>query len=262
MKADAHPEALVLRAAIGFAEAKRLMAKMMGPLCTIAEEDSVLFISMGLEHPRFNPVVVVLPPRNPARVIERARDFYGRLKKPWELEVLGTWAPEVIAEARRAGLELVSENPGLVLSPLGALGHGPPELDVREVRDADTLREFNDVIASGFGIDRSKTSAFDDVESLRALGIERYLGYVGNTAVVTGMRVSAMRMAAVFNVVTLPEYRRRGYGDWLTRLSALEGAEEGCVASCLESTVAGYSMYLKLGYEHVFNFYSFREPES
>ncbi len=260
MRVSSHSEALVFRAAMGFAEAKRQMARMLGRLYVIEEEGGVAFISMGLNHARFNPVMVVGPPRDAMGVIEKARAFYGRLKKPWELTVLGDWAPEMNEAAKVSGLEQVALNPGLLLAPLVPRLEGAPgDLEVRRVRDGDALYEHNGVIACGFGIDRSVTAAFDDAESLKALDMERYTGYVGNTAVVTALRVSALRIASVFNVVTIPEYRKRGYGDWLTRLCAHESLSEGCVANFLESTVAGYSMYLKMGYEHVFDFYCWRE---
>lgn len=262
-RAESHPEALKLRAALGFVMAKRQMARMLGPLYAIEEFDGVCCISMGLSHPRFNPMMVVLPPRDARAAIERARRFYRQIQKPFELTVIGDWAPSVLEAAEEAGLEPVMENPGMILAPLPAEepGSAPEGLSVKRVRNADELIEYNDVVASGFGMERAATAAFDDAASLEALDIERYTGYVGHTAVVTGMRVSALRIASVFNVVTLPEFRKRGYGDWMTRLCAHEGAAEGCVASFLESTVSGYSLYLRVGYAHVFDVHCWREKE-
>jgi GNAT superfamily N-acetyltransferase len=55
--------------------------------------------------------------------------------------------------------------------------------------------------------------------------------------------------AVIEHVLTLPAYRRRGYGRWLLRALHAEAARLGLRQSVLGSNAAGLPLYTALGYE-------------
>jgi GNAT superfamily N-acetyltransferase len=60
---------------------------------------------------------------------------------------------------------------------------------------------------------------------------------------------SAHETAVIEHVLTLPVYRRRGYGRWLLRALHAEAARMGLRQAVLGSNAAGLSLYTALGYE-------------
>jgi predicted GNAT family acetyltransferase len=72
--------------------------------------------------------------------------------------------------------------------------------------------------------------------------------------VATAMRFSSHRIAGVFNVSTIPEYRRRGIGEAMTWRAAVDGLAEGCIASALQASEMGLPIYQRMGYRQVLTY--------
>jgi hypothetical protein len=52
----------------------------------------------------------------------------------------------------------------------------------------------------------------------------------------------------VFNIATLPEESRRGYGTLVTLHALLDGLARGASWGFLQSSPAGYEVYRRLGF--------------
>jgi hypothetical protein len=244
------------RYAASYVEAWRRFGRMTRG--SIEESDGVTRIATGLPQAHFNQMFVTEPPRDPEGVIGAGRSFFARQGVPWSLIILddgrGEAAPlEQAAEA--AGLELSAINPGLGLAPLPTEERAPVEgLSVRVVDTPEDLAVYAKVLTEGFESAPDELLPFNRPESLRELDMTRYLGRVDGEPVATGLRITANRVAVIFNVVTRSPWRRRGMGEAITMRAARDGLAEGCVASFLQSSVMGFSMYLRAGFQRVTNF--------
>jgi ribosomal protein S18 acetylase RimI-like enzyme len=81
---------------------------------------------------------------------------------------------------------------------------------------------------------------------------EAWVGYVDGEPVSTAATVLGAGAIGVYNVATVPERQRRGYGEAVMR-HALEQARclYGIECSILQSTPAGYRLYQRMGYRTV-----------
>jgi ribosomal protein S18 acetylase RimI-like enzyme len=75
---------------------------------------------------------------------------------------------------------------------------------------------------------------------------------VDGEPVATAATVIAAGAVGVYNVATLPAFRRRGHGEAVMRY-ALEKARQqsGCERTILQATEHGLSLYLSMGYRTV-----------
>ncbi len=55
-------------------------------------------------------------------------------------------------------------------------------------------------------------------------------------------------VAGVYNIATLPAYRRRGLGEALTWHAVSRGAEAGCTIASLQTSEMGESIYTRMGF--------------
>ena len=74
------------------------------------------------------------------------------------------------------------------------------------------------------------------------------VGYVNGVPVSTATLVARDSEACVFNVGTLPENRKRGYGEAMTWAAIREGISLGCTSVFLQATEMGRSMYQHMGF--------------
>jgi GNAT superfamily N-acetyltransferase len=79
-----------------------------------------------------------------------------------------------------------------------------------------------------------------------------YVGYVDGEPVSTAAVVMHAGAAGVYNVATVPEQQRKGYGEAVMR-RALEEARRvhGVTRTILQSTPAGHRLYEQMGYRGV-----------
>ena len=82
-----------------------------------------------------------------------------------------------------------------------------------------------------------------------------YVGYVEGVPAATSVVIPMNGCLHVLRVATLPDYRRRGYGEAVMRHS-IEAASHatGITRTTLHTTQAGFEMYRRMGYRAVTEF--------
>jgi GNAT superfamily N-acetyltransferase len=82
-----------------------------------------------------------------------------------------------------------------------------------------------------------------------------FVAYQGNKPVSTATAIINEGCLFLFLVATMPEARRKGYGEAVVR-HALQTAYEatGISRTVLQATEAGYPLYLRLGYHPTVKF--------
>lgn len=142
-----------------------------------------------------------------------------------------------------------------LLADLAALAPppaAPPQFRIERVRSDQDLAEWVRVSEEGFG---AELSWFYDAYARHGYGPEafslHYTGYLGELPVTSGTLLDAGGCASIYDVSTLPAYRRQGFGGALTHFLMREIARRGYRDTWIWSSNMGKSLYQQLGYVEV-----------
>ena len=82
-------------------------------------------------------------------------------------------------------------------------------------------------------------------------GLRCYVGEFDGEPVTTGLGAALGPSVGVFNIATPVEHRGHGFGAAITARAVSDGFADGAKWSFLESSVAGYNVYTRLGFATV-----------
>lgn len=168
---------------------------------------------------------------------------------PWCVQVRGRPTEAVVRAAAAYGLTEQSWEPFLIRD----LGARPPatadcsSLTVRVVSGAEH-ELYVRTLAAGFG---TPVRLFRDLVTpavMDAPGITAYLGEVDGRAVATALGIVTGAHVGVFNVSTVPDDRRRGFGARITEHTVARGIAAGAGTAYLRASDHGMSVYRALGF--------------
>jgi len=153
------------------------------------------------------------------------------------------------------GMRMISNPPGMFADALLPPAHRLPEIECCPAGDARTREAFAHITAVNFDIPLTVARAVYDPERAWAGAYRGFVGFVKGRPVSIVATVAAANVLGVYSLSTLPEFRRRGYGEALLR-EALnrECARTGLRQLALQSTDAGYSLYRRIGFRDVTRF--------
>ncbi|WP_022881429.1 GNAT family N-acetyltransferase [Gryllotalpicola ginsengisoli] len=151
--------------------------------------------------------------------------------------------------ARARGL---TRDADLPLMRLDATPNAPevPELEVRRLR-AEEADLHARVAAAGFGAPESVFAPLVSPPLAGDRDLGYYVGSVAGEPVVTGLGLRRGVSVGVFNVATVPDARRRGYGAALTAAIVADARNSGASWAWLQSSGAGHGVYERLGFVDV-----------
>jgi ribosomal protein S18 acetylase RimI-like enzyme len=151
----------------------------------------------------------------------------------------------------RNGLRFSVDLPGMVAERIAPPVKPLPALEIHRVADADTRAAFCGIGSTCFHVPIAWLSeVFDGAGVWQRFNA--HVAYMDGEPVATAATVIGGGAVGVYNVATLPDHRRRGYGEAVMR-HALEEArrEHGIERTTLQSTPAGYGIYERMGYHTV-----------
>lgn len=213
----------------------------------IYQDGPMLLVSTGVKIAFFNVAFVREPVDDPVAFVSRAKEFFDAKETPWRICVRMGVADDLGHAAMDAGLLSGSIMEGMTID-----GFPPPPsapgLTVEIVEDLETLAIYGEVLADGFGmpIEISRnllppSILKDDMTSL-------LLARIDGRPAATSMLSVTEDIAGVYNVATLPDFRRRGLAAAVTAATLVEGAERGCTIGALQPSEMGRPVYSKLGF--------------
>ncbi len=125
-----------------------------------------------------------------------------------------------------------------------------PGLSIEQVNQASRLKVWCRTCVQGFGMPDFVEDAFFDFMSHVGFRATRpYLALQDNQPVATSLMVLAAGVAGIYNVTTLPEARRKGFGTWVTLTPLCEARTMGYRVGILHASAMGVNLYRSLGFQ-------------
>lgn len=239
-------------------ESFRAIAASRGP-GEIRELAGVSIASAGVTFQMFNAAFLSAPVLSEAELTQRillASLHFGARGLEWAY-----WVCDDFLEGRarsrsrqvfeKHGLRHSVDLPGMLAERVAPPVKPLPGIEVRRVRDNAARDAFCGIGSACFHVPFTWFQEVFDSESVweRFAG---YVGYVNGEPVSTAATVAGCDAIGVYNVGTLPDSRRLGYGEAVMRYALADARREhGIERSILQSTPAGYRLYQRMGYRTV-----------
>ena len=203
----------------------------------------------------FKGYTYLIPEDKADEVITSIIARYEEIDKPWKWWVGPTCKPDNLPEyLERHGLECGGDTPYMAVE-LDKLNDVdvPDELEIRLVEDSETLRLWSKAVATGFGYPQL-VDEFYAVESHESLWLphrRRYVGFSDGVPVCGSCVLVDLGIAGIYEVATVPEARRRGFGTAITLAPLKDSSELGVKVGVLHSSSMGYGVYKRIGFKDI-----------
>jgi GNAT superfamily N-acetyltransferase len=137
--------------------------------------------------------------------------------------------------------------------PMEALGQ--PALRFQRISDDSTIQDLAQLNCVSYDVPVETSLSLVKEHTLWHEHAYGFVAYEGDKPVSTATSIINKGCLFLFLVATMPEARRKGYGEAVVR-HALQRAHEatGIRRTVLHSTEAGYPLYLRLGYHPTVKF--------
>ena len=203
-----------------------------------------------------NTLFVSARPSNGRDLLSAGREFF-RGSVAWRVTVPDSLRLSVEPWALAAGMRATPPVPRMLLAPLPSAPSGPADLEIRRVTTRTEWHDFCSAAGRGFGIPawylRIAFARPLAGEAVPPGSIRPFVGYVDGRAVATAAQATSDGVTGIFFVGTVPEMRRRGFGQALTWAAVEDGRSLGADAAWLQSTPEGRPLYEKMGFRRAFD---------
>jgi ribosomal protein S18 acetylase RimI-like enzyme len=225
----------------------------------VRELPGVSIASAGSTFQMFNSAFLSAPVATEAELDRRillAMIHFGARGLDWSYWVCEDWmTPQARKRSRntfeRHGLRHSVNLPGMVAERVAPAARRMPDIEIRRVDDPASREAFCAIGSICFHVPLAWFREVFDGDSVWR-SFAGYVGYLEGEPVSTSATVIGGGAVGIYNVATLPERQRQGYGEAVMRY-ALEDARasHGIERSILQSTPAGYRLYERMGYRTV-----------
>ncbi|MBS1857736.1 MAG: GNAT family N-acetyltransferase [Acidobacteria bacterium] len=187
-----------------------------------------------------------------ARRVHLASLHFGDRGREWSYWICEDFLePRVRRRSRsfveRQGLRFSTELPGMTADRIQPPRAPLPVLDIQRVATRATREAFCQIGSVCFHVPILWfREVFENPDVWKRF--VSFVAYVGGEPVATASVVEGGGVLGVYNVATLPEYQRRGYGECVMRHAIAQFAASPVI---LQSTPAGLRLYQRMGFRRV-----------
>ena len=218
-----------------------------GGFPVVAGPSMTLFAS-GTPFAFYNGAIATAPATHPDAVVREVLTFFASKGVPYLMSVRDGADDALLAAGRAAGLEDAGGSLLQVLNPITSAPARHPLLDVVLATEDTDLQTHRDLVAACFGMPVDVARRLYGDGCLDDPDLAIVIGRVDSVPVATAMLVRSDGTAGVYNVVTVPAHRGKGYGAAVTWAVVAEGARRGCTHAVLQASESGYSVYRRMGF--------------
>jgi ribosomal protein S18 acetylase RimI-like enzyme len=215
------------------------------------QEDGISMAATGLPLSAFNGAFLLDEVSLTPDQLERVSRLFAESGTPYSVQVCSRQAiPACDTLLRAHGYMDIFVDPVMIHEGQLDVPELNPAVSVRPVRTDIERDQFRRIVARGFNLPATVTPDFFDM--LLNIGEARQLiARMAGEWVGSGMLLYASGVAAIYNVTTLPVYRRQGIGTALMVALHGQALADGYGATVLASSEMGLSLYQRLGYRRV-----------
>ncbi len=232
-----------------------------------ADRDDVTYLFTGAAIPFLNRVLrAKLPHGQVDAGIDRVRAEIALLPHPlvWQVGP-STEPPDLGRRLRQHGFLPAGRAPGMTASVRSSPNTRiPPELRIESVDDEDALRAWFGPLAPEIGIPAEVVADAARVRSRHRLaggaGFRHFLGRIGGVPIASASLYVQNRVAGVYDVATLPAWRRRGVASALTAACLDEARSLGLETAVLQASRLAVRLYERLGFRRCCVLRVYRAP--
>ncbi len=226
----------------------------------VRERDGLRIVASGLPIAAFNVAFVMRKLAEPKRAISDTVTYFDAHRLPFIVRVRDGVDPVSERVCEGLGLPYTDSVPGLILPAITRDQGTTTDLEIRPV-DASNAADHAVVLASSFGMPTKFARQLLALSLLTMPDVRFYVAYDGERPVATSALLASHRVAGVYNVACIEEYRRRGIGEAMTWHAVREGASSGCVMSSLQASAMGRPIYERMGFRLMAQYRTFMRPE-
>lgn len=209
-------------------------------------------------HPKayiVNAAFRVEPRLTGAAVLARARAHYEAMGYEFAINTTAHRDADVDAAAGAAGWQNVLELPAMIVRRAIDERPAPDGVVLRRATPDRDLESFGSIAATCFSDEADEAIAYRLLFSRPAVlggpGASAFIAAVDGQDAAVAMSVVVDRAATVGWVGTLPDFRRRGLGDLVTRAATNAAFELGAELVTLQASPSGAPVYAAMGYETI-----------
>jgi ribosomal protein S18 acetylase RimI-like enzyme len=229
------------------------------PAGELREMEGVSIASAGVTFQMFNTAFLSAAVASEAeldRRVAQAAVYFAARGQRWSYWICHGWLENRMQKRlghvlRKRNLYQAVELPGMladrVLPPVRPL----PELEVRRVSPGPVKDAFCAIGSLCFNVPLNWFGEVFEGDGIWT-DFSAWVGYADGEPIATAATVIGGGAVGVYNVATMPNHRRAGYGEAVMR-HALEQArlEHGLTRTILQSTPQGLGLYQRMGYRSV-----------
>ncbi len=225
----------------------------------IRELRGVSIASANVTFQMFNAAFLSCPVASDQDLAQRillAALHFGKHDRAWAYWVCEDWmdartrrnSPKVFDQHR---LRHTVDLPGLAADHLLPPAKPLAQLDFRRVENGPVRDAFCSIGSACFNVPLTWFCEVFEAESVWSRFLA-WVGYHDSQPVTSAAVVIGAGAAGVYNVATLPQWQRQGYGEAVMRHALAEvKREHGIDRTILQATPAGYHLYQRMGYRLV-----------
>jgi GNAT superfamily N-acetyltransferase len=178
--------------------------------------------------------------------------YFGARARPYCLVTVDGLVPDTVKRLQSLRYSEFDSSPAMRLDRTPERRHGPVEgLRIAHVQTFPDLLAFRSILTRVFAISPHEVNLVMGDRVLWIESVRHYVGYIDGTPVGTASLVTSGPMPGIWNVGTLPEFRKRGIASAMMYHMLDEAQALGHTSSMLLASTDGLPLYRHMGYKTI-----------